>query len=151
MHFFILALLAIWVLGIFIELIMSIFPSLTFIHPFLKLAYSNVCHQQPEKLINFEYGKTLTCARCTGIYLGGLSAAIALIFIKVNRKIGNKLFPAAIGLIVIDVLMYSTGAYAYSKIIALLSGLFLGSIVIYYFYIGINEFFIEKKLNTEKN
>lgn len=131
-------------MGIFIEILLPIFPSLSYFFPFLNLTYSHVCHHQPEKLIYFEYGQTLTCARCTGIYVGSFVSAVLLLFFKVKQNISYKLFLIAVVFILIDIIMYSTGVYNYSKIIALLTGMFLGSIVFYYFYKGLNEFFTDK-------
>lgn len=144
LHLLILSLLSLWVMGIFIEILLPIFPSLSYFFPFLNLTYSHVCHQQPEKLIYFEYGQTLTCARCTGIYVGSFVSAVLLLFLKVKQNISYKLFLIAVVFILIDIIMYSTGVYNYSKIIALLTGMFLGSIVFYYFYKGLNEFFTDE-------
>ena len=144
LHLLILVLLLLWVVGIFFELLLPVFPAFAYIHPFLNLTYSHVCHQQPEKLISFEFGHSLTCARCTGIYLGSFVSAVLLLFVKIKQNISYKLFSIAIVLILIDIIMYSIGVYHYSKIIALLTGMFLGSIVFYYFYNGLNEFFTDK-------
>jgi uncharacterized membrane protein len=131
-------------MGIFIEILLPIFPSLSYFFPFINLTYSHVCHQHPEKLISFEFGHSLTCARCTGIYFGTFVSSVLLLFLKVKQNISHKLFLIAIVLILIDIIMYSTGVYNYSKIIALLTGMFFGSIVFYYFYKGLNEFFTDK-------
>ena len=143
----ILALLSFWILGIFIQVFLPIFPQLIYIYPFIELTYSHVCHQQPEKLIAFGFGQTLTCARCTGIYVGCFLSAILLLIKKHNVSISYKFFILAIALILVDIFMYSIEFYNYSKIIALLTGMFLGSIVFYYFYKGLNDFYYYKKTN----
>ncbi|MBL1212164.1 MAG: DUF2085 domain-containing protein [Ignavibacteriae bacterium] len=141
-HLLITVLLAFWLIGIFIEQLIPGFPFLIYLHPFLDLTYSNVCHQQPEKIIEFTGGgSTLTCARCTGIYFGTFAAALLLMFIKLKKIISNLYFIIASLLIVLDVVFYSIGLYQYSKVIAFITGLFFGSIVFYYFYYGINEYF----------
>ena len=140
-HILFIILLAVWFTGIFIEWLLPIFPVLTYLHPILNLTYSNVCHQQPEKIIVFASGSALVCARCTGIYLGSFAATLVLIIIGISKRISNIYFIIASSLIVLDIVFYSIGLYEYSKLIAFTTGLFFGSIVFYYFYYGINEFF----------
>jgi uncharacterized membrane protein len=39
---------------------------------FLRLAYRPACHQQAERCLDLGFGPLAVCARCTGLYAGGL-------------------------------------------------------------------------------
>ena len=140
---FIFLLITIWLFGIFIEFLIPLQKGLAYLFPFLESIYSTVCHQKPKKLIEIGGAHTLVCARCTGIYLGGfLSSFIFLFIAKVNLKNGKLMIAASIPMI-IDVLLYSSGLYEYSKTIALITGLLLGSVGIAYIYNGL-QILVEK-------
>ena len=98
-----------------------------------------ICDQEPEKLIFFSDHHTLTCARCTGIYVGSFTAGIIMIFFSLNKKLNIKYLLISAGLLLTDVLLYSIGFYSYSKIFAFLTGLFFGSVVFNYFYYALSE------------
>ena len=95
-----------------------------------------MCHQQTEKLLSFSGNHTLVCARCSGIYLGGLLSALLLIFITFKKVNNGKLIILAALPMLVDVLLYSVGIYVYSKIIALFTGVLFGSVGIVYIYNG---------------
>ncbi len=38
----------------------------------LRLAYGPACHQQADRCLDFGFGSLAVCARCTGLYAGGL-------------------------------------------------------------------------------
>lgn len=40
----------------------------------LRLAYRPACHQQPDRCVDLGHGPLAVCARCLGLYLGGLIA-----------------------------------------------------------------------------
>jgi len=114
--------------------------------PFLKKIYGAVCHQHIEKtfLINGHY--FLVCARCTGIYFGAL--LISLLSIFTFRKLPgrmNLLYLSALPML-IDVASTTMGIYQYSKIIALITGLFFGSAVFAYILASIENNFVDKSL-----
>ena len=137
-------LITIWCIGIFWELVSSKYPNLVYYLPFLKYNYSIVCHTQPEKLLEVGSFKTLTCSRCTGIYLGGfLSGLIILIGFKKLISTKNLLFSSIP--IFIDVIFYSVGFYSYSKYLALLTGLLLGSVGFIYIHNSIIELFDKQR------
>jgi uncharacterized membrane protein len=136
---FLFLLITIWLLGVFIEFFIPFQNNLIYLFPFLENIYSTVCHQQPVKLLDITGGHTLVCARCSGIYIGGFISAFILLFVsKVNFKDGKLMIVASIPM-AIDVLLYSSGVYNYSKTIALITGLLLGSIGIAYIYNGLQK------------
>jgi uncharacterized membrane protein len=45
--------------------------------PLLRLAYRPACHQLPDRCLDLGFGPLAVCARCTGLYLGGLLALAA--------------------------------------------------------------------------
>lgn len=104
-----------------------------------------VCHQDASKSFFLSGNKLEVCARCTGIYLGALIFSISgLIFSKL--KLISKIFLfISIGIIMIDIFLYSAGIYNYSKPIALITGLILGSVSILYIFGGIEEYLSEVK------
>jgi len=131
--------IALWVLGIFIEFIIPYFNGLSYAYPFISQLYSTVCHQQVSKLIEYNNHHSLVCARCSGIYIGGLFSSFILLFIPVLKiKDGKFILLAALPML-IDVLLYSLGFYSYSKTIALITGLLFGLVGIVYIYYGLQN------------
>ena len=128
-RFFIFLSLLLWCLGFTYA---SIFPKspMLILYPLLKQFYSSVCHQIGYKTIQFNGINFLVCARCSGIYFGGLIASILFLFPPKSHSLKIKyLFIAAVPMLV-DVGLYSTGIYEYSKIIALSSGLLFGFVAV---------------------
>lgn len=141
-------LITIWIFGIFIEFFIPLQNNLAYLFPFLKGIYSTVCHQQPEKLIEINGHHTSVCARCTGIYLGGmLSSSIFLIISTINLKSGKLMLVASVPML-IDVVLYSSGLYDYSINIAFITGLFFGSVGIAYIYHGL-QILLERNGKSE--
>lgn len=129
--YFFFLLIFLWCFGIFAEFLIEQFPFLTKFLPFLKYNYSLVCHMESDKLLNIGLHRTLTCSRCTGIYLGALfSSLISLLGLKKEFSIYVLLY-SSIPMFT-DVFLYSIGLYNYSPIIALLTGLLLGSVGFFY-------------------
>jgi len=138
-------LLLIWTLGIFIEWFTKIDEHFILVLPYLQKTYSLVCHQEKNKLFLFYGAETLTCARCTGIYLGLLlSSFFVLIKLPKWKLHVNILLIAAVPMIS-DVLLTSLNIYAYSKLIAFSTGLLLGSTGFFYLYAGLNNLILEFK------
>ncbi|MCW8850273.1 MAG: DUF2085 domain-containing protein [Melioribacteraceae bacterium] len=131
-------LITIWCIGIFWEFIAYKFPNLFYYLPFLKYNYSIICHTQSEKLLEIGMFKTLTCSRCTGIYLGGFVSALIL-FLGFRKSISTKTLLFSSIPMFIDVILYSFGIYHYSKYLALLTGLLLGSVGFIYIHNSIIE------------
>ena len=51
-------------------------PSLPRLAGALDLIYAPVCHQLPERSISVGQGVQAVCARCSGLYLGGVSGLL---------------------------------------------------------------------------
>ncbi len=127
-------LILIWVVGILSEFFASKFPAVANVFPFIKNAYSLVCHQQNEKLIYFGNYETLVCARCFGIYLGFLASSFIFILINIKPRLTLKILIIAAIPMIIDVVATSFGIYSYSKPVAWITGFLLGSVGFLYFY-----------------
>jgi len=144
-RFYIFIIIALWCFGIFIEWFAKIDGHLILALPFLQKTYSLVCHQEINKLISWDGLHTLTCARCTGIYLGLLFSSTMVLF-RLPKKIHpiKFLLIAAIPMMA-DVVFYTFGVYPYSKVIAFSTGLLLGSIGFFYLYVGLIKLIDELK------
>ena len=125
-----------WFLGLSFPIIFSS-SEFIILSPFIKKAYSNVCHQESYKVIDIGGKQFLVCARCLGIYAGVLIFSFVSIFVKIVPKHIIRLIIISVMLIFADILFYITGLYAYSKIIGFWTGLFSGSITFIYI---LNEF-----------
>ncbi len=139
------SLIIIWCAGFLIEFIIPVFNNAAYALPFLDKFYSLVCHQNPHKLITINGYSTLVCARCTGIYFGFLISAAIFIFIVNITEPKIKYFIFAGIPMALDVLLYSIGVYPYSKTIALITGLLLGSVGFIYFYDALKKLYYEIK------
>ena len=137
-------LIAVWFIGIFWEFVTRIYSPSLVILPVLKYNYSIVCHTETEKLIEIGGLRTLTCARCTGIYFGAFLSSLCILIIK-NLNISTKLLLLASIPMFLDVILYTLDIYNYSKIIALTTGLLLGSIGFIYIHDAIKNLFIKEK------
>jgi uncharacterized membrane protein len=118
--------------------------------PFIKKAYSNVCHQESYKVIAIGGHQFLVCARCLGIYTGVLIFSFILIFIKIIPKHIIKLIIISIVMIFADIIFYTTGLYGYSKIIAFGTGLFSGSVTFIYILNELENYLLTIMLPDEK-
>jgi len=140
--------LFIWLLGVFIEWIIPIFPQLAFLLPFAEKSCSLVCHQQQSKLIGESIYHTLVCSRCTGIYSGFFAVSIFSLFYKKFNEPQLKLLVIFSVPMLADVLLYSIGLYDYSKSLAFVTGLLLGSIGFLYFYPAVKKLIQELKVRN---
>jgi uncharacterized membrane protein len=135
--------LLLWCLGFTYA---SLFPKsqMIILYPLFKQFYSSVCHQIDYKTIQLNGINFLVCARCSGIYFGGLVASILFLFSSKSHSIEiNYLFIAAFPML-IDVILYSTGVYQYSKLIALGSGLLFGFVAISILLIIIENYLLKE-------
>lgn len=141
-------LLLIWCFGIFFPAIFHNANAYLFSHIFLNKIYSIVCHQQDSKSFFISSDKIEVCARCTGIYIGALIFSIpALLFPKLKPGSKKPLY-ISMGIMAADIILYTTGAYSYSKWTAFITGLILGSVSILYIFAGLEEIFSESKINS---
>ncbi len=138
--------LLIWCAGIFLEWFLNFEDHLLYGLPFLQKTYSLVCHQEKAKLLLFDHGETLTCARCTGIYLGLLFASFIVLFSILKKKLHVKFLFIAAAPMISDVILYSLNIYHYSKLMAFSSGFLLGSVGFIYLYEGLNN--LIRELNS---
>ena len=46
----------------------------------LRLLYSPACHQMPDRCLDLGFGRLAVCARCTGLYIGGLLGMLVVLF-----------------------------------------------------------------------
>ncbi len=131
------SLIALWLAGIFIEFIIPYFNTLSYVYPFVNRLYSTVCHQQINKLLEFNGHHSLVCSRCSGIYIGGFFSSFILLFIPTLKIRNGKLILLAALPMLVDVVLYSSGFYEYSKTVALITGVLFGFVGIVYIYYGL--------------
>ncbi len=143
----ILLLVTVWYSGIFIYILIKIFPPLIFAFPIVNHLYSLVCHQNPAKLIPIYTGHTLICARCAGIYSGIFFISLISLFIKRNNIKSRKLFYTALIIILFEVLMTTFKIYEYSKIVAFTTGIFFGGVMFLYFRSALQKLFKTTETN----
>ena len=145
---FLFLLLFIWTTGILSASILSA-SNLHYI-PLVKKIFAPVCHQQLYKTIIIEGNALMVCARCSGIYFGGLVSSFILFFLMKDFLPSIKvLFIAALPML-LDVILYSSGFYEYNKIISFLTGFLFGSAALFYIYVGLIDFFVELKLKRKE-
>ncbi|MEW6653476.1 MAG: DUF2085 domain-containing protein [Bacteroidota bacterium] len=149
LRFLITLLLAFWLLGIFLEWLLPIIPQLSLFVPFLQKSYSLVCHQQHNKLLSNSIYHSFVCSRCAGIYAGLFASSIIALFFPFRSEPSIKFILSALILMLADVLLCFIGVYSYSKSLAFITGLLLGSAGIIYFYSALKKLIIE--LNSKKN
>jgi len=134
-----------WLAGIFSEWLTRINGDILYAVPILRYTYSLVCHQIKDRLISRGGFETMVCARCTGIYTGAAFSSAILLFLNFKKRPEIKyLFISAIPL-VLDVFLHTLGVYHYSKSIAFMTGLLLGSVGFLYLYEALNRLFIDIK------
>jgi uncharacterized membrane protein len=52
----------------------------------LRLAFAPTCHQQPDRCLDLGDGPLAVCARCAGLYVGGLLGLLATVLSGVRRR-----------------------------------------------------------------
>ena len=141
----VLVLILFWNAGNFIQFLSLLNSKFLLLFPILKPTYHLVCHQQADKLINIAGVTTLLCARCTGIYIGGLFGAIFLLIKLKPMRLPTKYLLYSSVPMFIDVGMVIAGVYGYSKPISFSTGVLLGSVGIVYLTDLIEKFlFLER-------
>ena len=136
--------MTIWCTGIFSPVFSNSNESYLISNSILHKIYSLVCHQESSKSFFISGHKLEVCARCAGIYLGGLLISVpALIFPGLKFRSRKPLFLSMI-FMAADVILNTAGVYQYSKLTALITGLILGSVSILYIFNSIEEYFSEE-------
>lgn len=69
----------------------------------LRLAYGPACHQQAERCLDLGFGPFAVCARCTGLYAGGLIGLLWVALTGVQLRPRPRWLLVAVILNVIDV------------------------------------------------
>ena len=133
----------VWNIGIFWEFVVVHFNFGFSLLPILKYNYSIVCHTESDKLLQYGLYSTLTCSRCTGIYFGSLITAFLLIF-TARLNISTRTFLLISIPLFADVALNSFGFYHYNKIIAVATGLLLGSMGFVYIQKSLLKFLTNK-------
>ncbi len=141
----------IWCIGIYSEILANISNSFLFVVIPFKFIGSLVCHQDTSKLIELNGMHSLVCARCSGIYSGAFLASLFFLFNSIRNDLSYKWLIIAVIPSVLDIIFYTSGLYEYSKIISFCCGLLLGSIGILYFYVGIENYYSERKQRHQLN
>lgn len=138
LRFLFLSILAIWILGFSLPLITNYKNPVVYF--LLERIYSRVCHQESLKCLSIGSSSMFVCARCAGIYIGGLAAGLSLLFFipteMKRRMIIISAFP-----IMTDVLFTLTGIYPYSQSLAFATGLTFGSVIYFAIMFQLDNYF----------
>lgn len=138
-------LILVWCTGIMAEFLIPSSGLFAIVYPFANLCYSHVCHQLPQKTIVFGQSHLLVCSRCAGIYAGVLLSSFLSLFVfdYINKKLKLMyLYLAALPMLT-DVIFYSIHMYSYSKIIAFITGILLGSVGFFYILEAFENFILK--------
>jgi uncharacterized membrane protein len=138
----------VWYAGIFSGVLLPEGFSKLFPGIFTDRMYSLVCHQDAAKSFFIMGQKLEVCARCTGIYTGGLIFSLTALFISPSVPRSGRWLILAMIPMALDVIMYSTGIYSYSKWAAFGTGLILGSVSILYIFKSVEDYFLELKMSS---
>lgn len=137
--FFIL-LIFLWTLGIFSPCLIKRENLLTY--HILKMVYSPVCHQNPERSFSCNHLYLMVCARCTGIYFGALVVSL-LNLLPVSVSISKKFLLYSAIPMLIDIISINLGFYHYNKVIAFVTGNIFGASVFIFIFEVVKDYFIE--------
>jgi uncharacterized membrane protein len=89
--------------------------------------FSHVCHQIPERSFLIYGGKSILCARCTGMYFGVLVGILSITFIK---KISNiriaKMILISVLIVLLEIGIERTQIVSFGNIVRFATGLLLG-------------------------
>lgn len=98
--------------------------------PWLRLGYRPTCHQIPSRCLDLGDGPLAVCARCAGLYLGGLAGMLAGSLLGVRFRPRLIWVAAALAPSVVDFTLALTGLPSLSNwpraIVAVPPGLLLG-------------------------
>jgi uncharacterized membrane protein len=113
----------------------------------LRLLYAPLCHQIDSRSVHPDAGALAVCARCTGLYVGGLAGLIlaALLVVGRGRDPRPTWFFLAIAPSVIDALLPRIGLPGLPNVPRLLLALPAGLAAGLFLSIGIYDMFKSKK------
>ena len=113
----------------------------------LRLFYAPLCHQIDSRALQVDSGAVAVCARCTGLYLGGLAGLLMAAGFIVGR--GNDprpvWFAVALAPTLIDALLPRIGLAGLPNVPRLLLALPAGLMAGVFLSIGIYDLFTSRK------
>jgi len=113
----------------------------------LRMIYSPLCHQMPERSLTVWGGPMAVCARCTGLYLGGAVGLLLSVGIVVGRRYGlpGILFFVALAPTAIDALLPWVGLPALSNVLRFWLALPAGLVAALFLAVGIADLFSRER------
>lgn len=89
--------------------------------------FSHVCHQIPERSFLVFEGRSILCARCTGMYLGLFSGFILVgIFKNIREKIIIKMIAGAVFILLLEIILESIPLFHLGNEVRFMTGILFG-------------------------
>jgi uncharacterized membrane protein len=129
---FISAIALIWITGFSLPVLINDKIVEQSVFPFVKHIYSLICHQEDLKSFSINGRQLFVCSRCSGIYTGSFISSLFLLFTLKQFQLKKIFLWIAPIPMFIDVLFLRFHLYEYNKMVSMITGLFLGSILIIY-------------------
>jgi uncharacterized membrane protein len=133
--------LSFWCIGFLLPIFYSVQNPVVFF--FVKNIYASVCHQVNSKCITIGSGQMFVCARCAGIYFGGLTAVV-LSLVLFTPFIGNRFLFLSVLPLLTDVFFTTIKIYNYSQILAFSTGILFGIVLSLVILSELENFFNQK-------
>jgi uncharacterized membrane protein len=137
-------LISFWYAGLLVPCITGSFAYIKILIPFLKVTYSHVCHQLPQKTMTFNSGGVLVCSRCFGIYTGAFIFSLISLFVNIRLAPKLSILLLFSSPLLIDVIMTTAGVYVYIKLLSFVTGFIFGSVVFVYISNIIFEIYLKE-------
>ena len=96
---------------------------------FFNRLFSHVCHQMPDRSISFLVfsGKSILCARCTGMYLGLLfGITLAIFALKINNTQILKMLFFSISILIIEMIIENIVVLTFGNVARFMTGISFG-------------------------
>ena len=112
-----------------------------------RMFYAPLCHQIDSRALHVEAREIAVCARCTGLYLGGLAGLLLAAGFVVGRGKGPRpvWFAVAIAPTLVDALLPRIGLAGLPNVPRLLLALPVGLMAGVFLSIGIYDLFTSRK------
>jgi len=116
----------------------------------VRMAYTPVCHQLPARSLTVAGGLQAVCARCSGLYLGGVGGLTfgALWLARSGRRPRLVWLAVAVAPTFIDAVLPWVGLPGLPNVPRMLLGIFTGAVVASFLAVGIAELFRVKRNRT---
>jgi uncharacterized membrane protein len=89
--------------------------------------FSHVCHQIPERSFLIYGGKSILCARCTGMYLGVFVGVLSIIFInKISNTRIFKMILISVLIVLLEIYGEKIQIAFFGNIVRFTTGILLG-------------------------